>query len=163
MASCIECHTQRDGSGTFLPGMGFAGGVQFADSGHGYRVRSANITPDADTGIGSWTEEQFVDKFKGFETPSDHVLTDEEQRQNSVMPWTPYGGMTKRGSGGDLHLPPTLKPVTHRVEKWPDARATKCVGFWVLRSRFEVEFGVLRSGFRFSRQGARTSKPKPEP
>ena len=37
----------------------------------GYRVRAANITPDADTGIGSWTEQQFVDKFKGFEnTPA---------------------------------------------------------------------------------------------
>lgn len=122
MASCTECHTQRDGSGTFLPGMAFAGGVQFADPETGYRVRSANITPDADTGIGAWTEAQFVAKFKGFETPSDHVLTADERRQNTVMPWTPYGGMTADDLGAIYTYLRTLTPVINRVEKWPDAR-----------------------------------------
>lgn len=122
MASCIECHTQRDGSGTFLPGMSFAGGASFADPELGYRVRSANITPDADTGIGTWTEEQFVDKFKGFETPSDHVLTDDERRQNTAMPWIQYAGMTREDLGAIYTYLRTLKPVTHRVEKWPDAK-----------------------------------------
>lgn len=125
MASCVECHTQRDSTGTFLPGMSFAGGVQFADPATGYRVRSANITPDADTGIGTWTEEQFIAKFKGFETPSDHVLTDDERRQNTVMPWTPYGGMTREDLGAIYTYLRTLKPVTSRVEKWPDAKGTK--------------------------------------
>ena len=45
--------------------MDFAGGMEFVET--GYRVRSANITPDADTGIGTWTEQQFIDKFKAFE------------------------------------------------------------------------------------------------
>ena len=65
IALCSDCHTPIDDQGTPLPGMDFAGGMEFVET--GYRVRSANITPDADTGIGSWTEQQFIDKFKAFE------------------------------------------------------------------------------------------------
>jgi hypothetical protein len=104
--------------------MAFAGGNQFAHPELGYRVRAANITPEADTGIGSWTEEQFVSKFKGFETPDDRVLTDDEQRQNTAMPWKPYSGMTRDDLSAIYAYLRTLKPVRNRVDKWPDARPT---------------------------------------
>jgi mono/diheme cytochrome c family protein len=123
-ASCGDCHTQLDGRGQKLPGMDFAGGFQFASE-LGYRVRSANITPDADSGIGQWTEEQFVNKFKGFETPDDHVLTDAEQRQNTVMPWKQYAGMTREDLGAIYSYLRTIKPVLHRVDKFPDAHPAR--------------------------------------
>jgi mono/diheme cytochrome c family protein len=122
MAACAECHTPRDEQGQALPGMAFAGGNQFAHPELGYRVRAANITPDADTGIGQWTEQQFVDKFKAFEMPDDRVLTDDEQRQNTAMPWKQYAGMTAEDLGAIYRYLRSIKPVTHRVEKWPDAR-----------------------------------------
>jgi mono/diheme cytochrome c family protein len=121
-ASCGECHTKIDDRGQKLPGMDFAGGSQFAHPELGYRVRSANITPDADSGIGQWTEEQFVNKFKGFEAPDDHVLTDAEQRQNTAMPWRQYAGMTREDLGAIYTYLRTLKPVLNRVDKFPDAR-----------------------------------------
>ena len=102
--------------------MDFAGGTQFAHPELGYRVRSANITPDADTGIGTWTEEEFVNKFKGFETPAGRVLSNDEQRQNTAMPWPAYSGMTPEDLGAVYAYLRTLKPVTHRVDKWPDAK-----------------------------------------
>ena len=77
-ALCSDCHTPIDDQGTPLPGMDFAGGMEFVET--GYRVRSANITPDADTGIGSWTEQQFIDKFKGFETPTNATLSETRAR-----------------------------------------------------------------------------------
>ena len=52
--------------------MDFAGGMEFVET--GYRVRAANITPDADTGIGTWTEQQFVDKFKALREPTPPML-----------------------------------------------------------------------------------------
>ena len=119
-ASCGDCHTQLDDRGQKLPGMDFAGGFQFAGE-QGYRVRSANITPDADSGIGQWTEEQFINKFKGFATPDDHVLTDAEQRQNTAMPWKQYAGMTREDLGAIYSYLRTLKPVLNRVDKFPDA------------------------------------------
>jgi mono/diheme cytochrome c family protein len=123
-ASCGECHTQIDDRGQKLPGMDFAGGFQFAHPELGYRVRSANITPDADSGIGQWTEEQFINKFKGFETPDEHVLTDAEQRQNTAMPWKQYAGMTREDLGAIYAYLRTLKPVLNRVDRFPDARPT---------------------------------------
>jgi mono/diheme cytochrome c family protein len=125
MASCAECHTPRDDQGQLVPGMDFAGGNQFAHPELGYRVRTANITPDADTGIGQWTEEQFINKFKGFEAPDDRVLTDDEQRQNTAMPWKQYAGMTREDLGAIYSYLRTLKPVIHRVVKWPDTRPTR--------------------------------------
>ena len=119
-ASCGECHTQIDDRGQKLPGMDFAGGFQFAQRA-GLPRASANITPDADSGIGQWTEEQFINKFKGFETPDDHVLTDAEQRQNTAMPWKQYAGMTREDLGAIYSYLRTLKPVLNRVDKFPDS------------------------------------------
>ena len=124
-AGCAECHTPMDGRGQPLPGMDFAGGFEFQHPEFGYRVRSANITPDADTGIGQWTEGQFVDKFKGFEGPDERVLTDEEQRQNTAMPWRQYAGMTREDLAAIYAYLRTLKPVIHLVDKFPDARAPR--------------------------------------
>ena len=119
-ALCSDCHTPIDERGTPLPGMDFAGGQEFYET--GYRVRSANITPDANTGIGSWTEQQFIDKFKGFENPTNAALTEPEKPQNTVMPITAYAGMTREDLSAIYAYLRTLKPVTNRVEKFPDAK-----------------------------------------
>ncbi len=119
-ALCSDCHTPIDDRGTPLPGMDFAGGTEFLET--GFRSRSANITPDANTGIGSWTEQQFVDKFKAFETPSDAVLGERERAQNTPMPIWQYAGMTREDLAAIYAYLRTLKPVTNRVEKFPDAK-----------------------------------------
>ena len=120
-ALCSECHTPMDDQGQPLPGMTFAGGLELVET--GYRVRSANITPDADTGIGSWTEQQFIDKFKAFESPSSApVLTEQERPRNTPMPMTAYAGMTREDLGAIYAYLRTLKPVVNRVEKFPDAK-----------------------------------------
>lgn len=119
-ALCTDCHTPMDDQGQPVPGMEFAGGMEFTET--GYRVRSANITPDADTGIGSWTEQQFVDKFKGFANPTNAVLGAPERPQNTVMPITAYAGMTREDLSAMYAYLRTLKPVVNRVEKFPDAK-----------------------------------------
>jgi mono/diheme cytochrome c family protein len=118
-ALCSDCHTPME-RGTPVPGMDFAGGFEFTETGH--RVRSANITPDAGTGIGSWTEQQFIDKFKGFENPTNATLAEHERAQNTVMPMTAYAGMTREDLGAIFAYLRTIKPVTNRVEKFPDAK-----------------------------------------
>ncbi|HYE85473.1 MAG TPA: hypothetical protein VEA16_03915 [Vicinamibacterales bacterium] len=119
-ALCSDCHTPIDERGTPLPGMDFAGGMEFIET--GYRTRSANITPDADTGIGSWTEQQFIDKFKGFEKPTNAVLSEPERPQNTPMPITAYAGMTREDLSAIYAYLRTIKPVINRVEKFPDAK-----------------------------------------
>lgn len=119
-ARCTDCHTPIDDQGTPLPGMEFAGGMAFIET--GYRTRSANITPDVDTGIGSWTEQQFVDKFKGFENPTNATLSEPERPQNTPMPMLAYAGMTRQDLAAIYAYLRTIKPIINRVEKFPDAR-----------------------------------------
>ena len=64
-------------------------------AGGGRLVRSSNFTPDADTGIGTWSEQQFIDKFKAFDGAPIRSLAPGEQRENTVMPWLGYAGMTR--------------------------------------------------------------------
>ncbi|HEX4914944.1 MAG TPA: hypothetical protein VFV51_13345 [Vicinamibacterales bacterium] len=118
-ALCADCHTPIDDRGTPLPGMDVAGGMEFLET--GYRARSANITPDADTGIGSWTEQQFIDRFKSFEGVEQPVLSDAERRQNTPMPWTAYAGMTREDLGAIYAALRVQKPIANRVTRFPDA------------------------------------------
>lgn len=53
MGDCIACHTNMQGEGK-----PYAGGLPI-DTPFG-RFYSPNITPDKETGIGNWTEEEFV-------------------------------------------------------------------------------------------------------
>ena len=119
-ALCADCHTPIDDRGTPLPGLDFAGGMEFRETGH--LIRSANITPDADTGIGSWTEQQFIDKFKAFEAAPITTLAENERAQNTVMPMSAYSGMTREDLSAIYAYLRTLKPVTHRIEKFPEAK-----------------------------------------
>lgn len=116
-ALCADCHTPIDDQGTPLPGRDFAGGMAFRPGGVGL-VRSANITPDADTGIGTWTEQQFVDKFRAFRGSEPRTLVGAEREQNSEMPWSMYGGMTDDDLAAIYAYLRTVKPVTNRVQKF---------------------------------------------
>lgn len=71
--------------GTPLPDRDYAGRFEFPLPGGGL-VWSANLTPDPDTGIGTWTEQQFIDTFKAFAGVPARTLTPAEQRENTVMP-----------------------------------------------------------------------------
>jgi hypothetical protein len=119
-ALCSDCHTPIDDRGTPLPDMDFAGGMEFVETGH--VVRSANITPDANTGIGAWTEQQFIDKFKGFESPTNAPLGEHEKAENTVMPITAYAGMTREDLAAIYAYLRTVKPVTNRIERFPESR-----------------------------------------
>jgi mono/diheme cytochrome c family protein len=115
-AACADCHTPQDDQGQPLPGKEFAGGFEFKLPGGGV-VRSANITPDADSGIGTWNEQQFIDKFKAFENAPQRELTPAERRENTIMPWTAYAGMTTEDLGAIYTYLRSLKPVLNRVTK----------------------------------------------
>ena len=100
--------------------MDFAGGMEFVET--GYRVRSANITPDADTGIGTWTEQQFIDKFKAFEGVTPPALSETERRQNTVMPMDRLRRHDARGSRGHLRGPAVAEAGGQSRHQFPGRR-----------------------------------------
>jgi mono/diheme cytochrome c family protein len=92
-AGCADCHTPQS-NGNPIAGMEFAGGMEFKTP-QG-TIRSANITPDASTGIGGWSREAFIARFKHFASDSAaHVPFDSVQTQ-TIMPWDFYAGMTEK-------------------------------------------------------------------
>jgi mono/diheme cytochrome c family protein len=57
IVACGNCHMARGPQGQRLPDKGLAGGFVIVDA-PAMRVVVPNITPDADTGIGRWTDAQ---------------------------------------------------------------------------------------------------------
>jgi mono/diheme cytochrome c family protein len=121
-AGCAECHVTRDDTGAPRPGMEFAGGMEFHFP-QGGIVRAPNITPDADTGIGTWSEAQFVSRFKIWEKTPDRILPASQRSANTVMPWKQLGGMTRGDLSAIYAFLRDQKPVIHRVRKRDPALA----------------------------------------
>lgn len=117
-ASCAECHTQQD-KGTKIEGMELAGGFEFPMISGGI-VRSTNITSDKSTGIGNWTEEMFVNRFKSYVDSRYVVSKVEKGNFNTVMPWTMYGNMEKEDLKAIFAYLQTVKPIKNSVVKFSE-------------------------------------------
>jgi len=116
MAGCSECHTQAI-KGVPVAGKEFAGGMEFKLPKFG-TVRSMNITPDIATGIGGWTEEDFVKKFKYYNPVVAKNIIMKEGGMQSVMPWTMYNGMTETDLKAVFAYLRTLNPVRNLVMRF---------------------------------------------
>ncbi|MBI3482443.1 MAG: hypothetical protein HY015_05635 [Bacteroidetes bacterium] len=93
----------------------FAGGQEFQV--HGFVVRSANITPDSITGIGSWTEEVFLAKFTQYRSADGYKYN--PGKNNSVMPWTIFAGMDDFDLKSIYAYLRSIKPINNKVIKNP--------------------------------------------
>jgi mono/diheme cytochrome c family protein len=121
VAACAECHTpfvngapdetRLYTGGRFFP---YSGGV----------VASPNLTPDPETGLGHWTEEQLVTRFKMYDNEDGRDLDPEEVGFNTMMPWTLYAGMEERDLKAIYAFLRTLPPVTaaHPAPGAPSSR-----------------------------------------
>ena len=116
IASCSECHTQSN-KGEPLPGMYLAGGQTFNFPAG--VVSSANITPDAVTGIGNWTKEDFLNRFRFYNSEeAQNVPVNMEKDFNTPMPWLMYSGMTDEDLGAIYEYLRTIKPVNNSVNRF---------------------------------------------
>src|SRR5258708_3469364 len=52
--ACGNCHTPRDGEGKLIADRALSGGLSFTTP--AFDATAPNITPDAETGIGSWSD-----------------------------------------------------------------------------------------------------------
>ena len=118
IAACVECHTPAE-KGRILPGQEYSGGREFQLPGG--TVRSANITPDKQTGIGAWTREIFIRRFAQYrDSTAAHRKLGPGEMQ-SVMPWTMYAGMTDHDLGNIFAYLQTVKSMPKLVKHF-DAR-----------------------------------------
>lgn len=118
IAACADCHTPMDDRGGRLPGMEFAGGMEFRSPLTGDVVRSANITQSIETGIGGWTEELFVEMFTQYRDSVNRGRIVKPGEFNTAMPWMLMSGMMDEDLIAIYRYLKTVPPVEHKVEKF---------------------------------------------
>jgi mono/diheme cytochrome c family protein len=114
-AGCMDCHTKQD-KGKFV-GEPYAGGFEFKLP-DGAIVRSVNLTPDKTTGLGNWTSEQFIKRFKMYADSSYKNTKVEAGDFQTVMPWTMYSGMNQEDLEAIFNYLQSLTPVNNQVERF---------------------------------------------
>ncbi|MBD3615106.1 MAG: cytochrome c [Gracilimonas sp.] len=115
-ASCMDCHTPKE-KGADIPGMELAGGFEFGLE-DGSIVRTANITPDLNTGIGSWTERAFINRFKFYADTSFQFNEITPGQFNTVMPWGHYSQMSEEELKAIYAYLKTTTPVENLVTRF---------------------------------------------
>jgi mono/diheme cytochrome c family protein len=124
VAGCYFCHTPND-QGTPVPGKDFSGGHEFSDPELG-TVRSANITPDMETGIGGWNKETFITKFKAYADSAGSHIPYVKGGPQTVMPWTIFAGMTEHDLAAIYAYLQTVPAIKNPVQKFtPPASTTQ--------------------------------------
>ncbi|MES1214756.1 MAG: c-type cytochrome [Bacteroidota bacterium] len=114
MADCGTCHTP------FVKGQpdfsrSFAGGNVFNPE--GFKVVSANITPDSATGIGAWNEERFLNKFIPYREEKNYNIS--PGKENTIMPLSFYAGMKDSDLKAIYAYLHSIKPISNKIEKYP--------------------------------------------
>lgn len=115
-AGCQECHTPVD-KGQLIMNEFLSGGREFPTP-DGGTLRSSNITPDKKTGIGLWTKETFINKFKYFADSAAQNKVVQAGSYNTIMPWSMYAGMTEEDLGAMYEFIMTQKPIEKLVVRY---------------------------------------------
>ncbi|KEC75912.1 cytochrome c protein [Rhizobium leguminosarum bv. phaseoli CCGM1] len=108
IGGCNDCHTPgyffgKPDSARFLGGSD----VGFEIPGQGVFV-GRNITPDKETGIGSWTREQIVTALQAGQRPDGRQLA-------PIMPWHALAQLTDEDVTAIAVFLQSLKPVSNQV------------------------------------------------
>ncbi|MCX6267513.1 MAG: cytochrome C [Bacteroidetes bacterium] len=114
-AGCIECHTPAE-HGQIVKTLAFTGGRVFQMP-DGSLLESSNITPDAETGIGKWTKEAFLFRFKAYDMSTYQPPVLQKGEMQSIMPWTMYAGMDTTDLISIYQYLHSLAPVNNKVKK----------------------------------------------
>lgn len=111
IVACGNCHTPQAPQGP-VPGMELAGGSKdgFRIEEPGFIAYPANITPDKETGIGNWTDQQIITAIREGRRPDGSII-------GPPMPIGLYRGVSDRDVKAIVAYLRTVKPVTNKVPK----------------------------------------------
>jgi mono/diheme cytochrome c family protein len=111
LVGCFACHSADFATNDELhpeKSKGFFGGGNTMLDYNGKPIRTANITPDHETGIGSWSEDQFVRAVKGGFRPDNTPL---------LYPMEAYVDLTDDEARAIYAYLKTVAPIKNKVER----------------------------------------------
>lgn len=124
VSGCMFCHTPFGPNGAPDMNKAWAGGLEVPEKVGTWR--STNITPDPDTGIGRWTDEQIIAAVREGKLPDGTMI-------KPIMPYLFYNVMSDDDARALVAFLRTVPPVANKVEratdlKLPDIPAPKPSG-----------------------------------
>jgi cytochrome c553 len=116
LAGCGACHTPspREEPSRRLP---FGGGRRFTV--HGTSVVSTNITADAGTGIGRWSEQDFLDRIYVYREWAERGAPKVGPENFTVMPWLSYAELQPEDLRAIYAYLRAQKPVYQPIQPRP--------------------------------------------
>jgi len=108
LAHCFECHTPMGPQGPDMTKLG-AGGMEI-ELAPGMSVKTANITPDVATGIGSWSDADIRKAMtEGIKPDGGHI--------SPPMPFPFFKNMTDQDVDAVIAYLRTIPAVENKVER----------------------------------------------
>lgn len=114
-AGCVHCYSQTE-KGSMIKGTEYGGGMEFKQAAG--IVRGPNITMDKSSGIGTWSKETFVARFKHYADTSYTPVQLKPTDWNTPMPWTMYAGMKVEDIEAIYDYLNSIEPKDHVVVKF---------------------------------------------
>ncbi len=139
LLGCGSCHTDGALVGAPVPGRQLAGsgtGIAYTsplEDRHPGIVYPSNLTPDHETGLGTWKDEEIVNIIR---TGTDR----HGRRQLPVMPWPAYARVSASDAQAIVAYLRNLPPIRHRIPQNVDPGTRSAEPF--------VYFGVYQSRSR---------------
>ena len=107
IVACGNCHTPKGPQGD-VSGMELAGGVLFQED--VFTAVSPNITPDAETGIGKWTDAQIIAAIREGKRPDGTII-------GPPMPIALYRNMADEDLNAIVAYLRSVKPIANKAAK----------------------------------------------
>lgn len=109
IVACGNCHTTRGANGAPIPGMELAGMADFFEVPE-FSISTPNITPDPETGIGNWTDDQIIAAIREGRHADGSTL-------GPFMPFDMYRGISDTDVEAIVAYLRQLTPVRHEVPR----------------------------------------------
>jgi mono/diheme cytochrome c family protein len=116
VVNCFACHSQVDWAKTGLPRPGTkGGGGQVPAEEIPFKVFAPNISPDPETGEGTWTDEQFARALR-------QGIGHDGRTLFPLMPYLFFRNMSDEDLASVIAYVRSIPPVRHKVPRieWPD-------------------------------------------
>jgi mono/diheme cytochrome c family protein len=108
IVACGNCHTPKDHEGKAIANQELAGGFEITAP--VFHAVSPNITPDKETGIGDWTDDQIANAIRNGKRPNGTTI-------GPPMPISYYRNMSDSDVRAIVTYLRTVKPIKNRTEK----------------------------------------------
>ena len=108
IGACGNCHTPKGPDGRPIAAMAFAGGFVIKEP--PFDAVAPNITPDRETGIGAWTDDQIVRAIREGIRPDGSVI-------GPPMAIELYRGLSDNDARAIVAYLRSLKPIANKVAK----------------------------------------------